>query len=473
MAKTAASNPALSLLPSIDALLKTEAAQLILPELGPQQLTVLARRVTDQLRREIQATAAGGPHSRASLLEAAEHRLVAAHRSEAASGSRRVINATGVILHTNLGRARLSDAARRAIDEASAYCTLEFDTATGRRGGRGARVEELLRELTGAESSVVVNNCAAAALLILSVLARDGETILSRGELVEIGGDFRVPDVMASSGTRLIEVGTTNRTHLSDYSQAINPRTRLVMRVHTSNYRIVGFATTPELQELADLAHQAGLPLYEDAGSGALIDFTEYGISGEPMIAQSIAAGADLVSFSGDKLLGGPQAGLIVGRKAIVGQLKSHPLYRALRADKLALAALEATLESLRRGTSFADVPTHRMIAMSSDEIQTRCLAFIARTQEKGLSNALLLEVIEGESAIGAGSGPTSNPRTALVSVTHQTLTADAIETQFRTFSPPVIARIADDRVLLDFRTIAVDEEAAIAEALGSLASLE
>ena len=266
-------------------------------------------------------------------------------REDALSVLRRVINATGVILHTNLGRAPLSDAARRAIaQEAAGYCTLEYDPTTGSRGKRGGYAEELLTQLTGAEAALVVNNCASAALLILTVLARDGETIVSRGELVEIGGDFRVPDVMSNSGTRMVEVGSTNRTRLEDYKRAMNDNTRLIMRVHPSNYRIIGFTDSPELSELASLAHESGLPLYEDAGSGVLSDLSAFGLSDEPIISESIAAGADVVSFSGDKLLGATQAGLIVGRREIIDRLRKHSLYRALRVDKLCLAALEATL---------------------------------------------------------------------------------------------------------------------------------
>jgi L-seryl-tRNA(Ser) seleniumtransferase len=469
-AKSTSLNSALSELPSVDAVLRTETARTLLPLLGAQYLSVLARKIADDLRREIRENGDSQRHSRETLLAEAERRLAAAHEREAASGLRHVINATGVILHTNLGRAPLSDAARRAItDEAARYCTLELDIASGTRGARGARVEELLCALTGAEAALVTNNCAAAAMLILNVLASDGETILSRGELVEIGGDFRVPDVMACSGTRLIEVGTTNRTRLSDYEKAVNERTRLVMRVHTSNYRIVGFTNTPTLRELAGLAHNAGLPLYEDAGSGAIVDFARFGISGEPLIAESIGAGADVISFSGDKLLGGPQAGLVVGKKGIVGRLKANPMYRAVRADKLALAALEATLDAYRRGASFAEVPAHRMIAMPAAEIRASSLAFIDGVVKARSSSGLKLEIIEGESAIGGGSGPTSHPPTVLIGITHESLTADQIESALRRFSPPVIARIADARVLLDLRTVAEDEVPALVEAVTSL----
>jgi len=407
--------------------------------------------------------------SRAAFLEEAERRLVKAHEAETNSGLRRVINATGVILHTNLGRAPLSDAARRAVATAAAgYCSLEYDRATGARGRRGARVEDLLAQVTGAERALVVNNCAAAALLVLTTFARDGETIVSRGELVEIGGDFRVPDVMAQSATRMIEVGTTNRTNLADYRQAISEKTRLIMRVHTSNYRVVGFTKTPRLRELAHLAHEAGLLIYEDAGSGALVDLSDYGITGEPVIRESIVEGVDVVSFSGDKLLGGPQAGLLVGRAAIIEQMRSHPLYRALRADKLRIAALEATLDAYARGVSAEEVPAQRFIAMSPAEVKARAEQFVERLRR--IASGIQLEVIEGESAVGGGSAPTAHLRTVLVSMTHGSLTANQLEAALRRSTPPVIARIVEDRVLVDLRTVTEGEEFEIEQALLALA---
>ena len=462
---------ALRSLPSVDGLLRTEAAQGLKSIVGARRLAAVARYVTEELRSEMRAARSkttenlDGAHLREALLAEAARRLELACQREAAPGVGRVINATGVILHTNLGRAPLSEEARRAIaDEAARYCTLEYDLESGARGKRGARAEQLLAELTGAEAALVVNNCAAAALLILRVLARDGETIVSRGELVEIGGDFRVPDVMAASGTRMIEVGTTNRTRLSDYGKAIGNQTRLIMRVHTSNYRIVGFTNTPTLVELAELAHNAGLYLYEDAGSGALVDFTAYGLTGEPLISDSIAAGADIVSFSGDKLLGGPQAGLLVGRAKVIESLRQHPLYRALRADKLALAALEATLAAHRRGASFNELPALRMIALSYDEIKQRGESFLSRLGET--MDGLSIELIEGESAIGGGSAPTTHPKTKLIAVSHSRLGAEAIEEALRHSNPPVIARIAEGKVLLDLRTVAEDEEAELLQAL-------
>lgn len=471
-------SPSLRALPSVDSLLRTETARALKSDIGAARLCSLARQVTDELRRELLAGApAGRPEpadngSRANLLTEAEKRLATAHRNEAARGLRRVINATGVVLHTNLGRAPLAEAARRAIvDRAAGYCSLEYDVASGERGRRGPRAEDFLASLTGAEAALVVNNCAAAALLVLNTLAREGETIVSRGELVEIGGDFRVPDVMAQSGTRMVEVGTTNRTRLSDYRKAISADTRLIMRVHTSNYRIVGFAKTPTLKDLAGLAHDAGLTLYEDAGSGALLDLSEYGIDGEPVIRASVDAGADIVSFSGDKLLGGPQAGLLVGRSDLIERMRSHPLYRALRADKLRIAALEATLEAYARDTSRDEVPAHRSLALSANEIRERAEGLVSRLRESNVSKSFSLETVAGESAAGGGSGPTSHLPTVLISLTHDKLTANQIESGLRLSDPPVIARIVDDRVLLDLRTVAESEESEVERAILSLTS--
>nr|MBA2735121.1 L-seryl-tRNA(Sec) selenium transferase [Acidobacteriota bacterium] len=409
-------------------------------------------------------------HSRESLLNEAARRLELACRREAASGLRHVINASGVILHTNLGRAPLSKAARRAVaDEAARYCTLEYDLEKGARGRRGSSVEELLVDLTGAEAALVVNNCAAAALLILTTLAQNGETIVSRGELVEIGGDFRVPDVMAQSGTRLVEVGATNRTRLSDYKRALTENTRLVMRVHPSNYRIVGFTATPTLTELAELAHEAGLPLYEDAGSGVILDLNSFGLADEPVIGDSIRVGADIVSFSGDKLLGSAQAGLIVGQRELVEKLRKHPLYRALRADKLALAALEATLDAYRRDAAFDEIPVLRMLALTIEEIEKRAQALILKLQEQASDSALRCEIIKGRSAIGGGSAPTTHPPTALIALTHETLSADTLDRALRLSQLPVIARIGEGKLLIDLRTVAEDEEPDLFAALTAL----
>ena len=462
-------------LPSVDALLRTEEALALREVAGVQRLTTLARAVTGEMRREMQEHAAvqhapNGHSSRESLLTEAARRLRRAVEHDAPHSLRRVVNATGVIVHTNLGRAPLSEAARRAVvDEAAGYCTLEYDTETGARGRRGARAEELLCALTGAEAALVVNNCAAAALLALSALARGGETIISRGELVEIGGDFRVPDVMAESGTTMIEVGTTNRTRLSDYQRAITERTRLVLRVHPSNYRIIGFTAAPTLAELAKLAHDSGLLVMEDAGSGALFDLRPYGLDDEPVIGDSITAGVDLVMFSGDKLLGAAQAGLVVGRGELINQLRRNPLYRALRADKLALAALEATLDAHRRGVSLSEVPVLRMLAQTRAQVAERTHAFCQMLASRLAASSLRYEIIEGHSAIGGGSAPTTLPPTVLISLTHDTLSANDLEQTLRNFNPPVIARILEGHAVLDLRTVGEAEESDLLAALVSL----
>jgi L-seryl-tRNA(Ser) seleniumtransferase len=431
--------------PSVDQLLRTDAARELRELVGIRRLTNIARSVTAEIRSLIQNDGDFAD----SLLEEAVNRMKASARRESQAGIKPVINATGVLLHTNLGRAPLSEAARAAMNDAARYCSVEYDVESGVRGRRAARVESLLKDLTGAEDALVVNNCAAAALLILTVLAGNGETIVSRGELVEIGGDFRVPDVMANSGTRMTEVGTTNRTHLEDYRRAINANTRLLMRVHPSNYRIVGFASSPTRAELAALAREKELPLYEDAGSGLLEDLRKYGVIDEPVVREIVEQGVDVVSFSGDKLLGSVQAGLIVGKSEIVSRLRKHPLYRALRSDKIRLAALEATLASHQRDS--AQVPVMQMLSRTADELAQR-----ARNLVEGLDSKF--ELITGESTLGGGAGPTSTFPTTLIAITHPEKSAQDIEYQLRTSSPAIIARISEGKVLLDLRTVFDDQ---------------
>jgi L-seryl-tRNA(Ser) seleniumtransferase len=451
--------------PSVDQLLRTDAGRELRGLVGTRRLTNIARSVIAEVRSMVRDGSIPGD----GLLAEAVRRLEASARSESQAGIKNVINATGVVLHTNLGRAPLSQSARAAIDEAARYCSVEYDLESGVRGGRAARVESLLKDLSGAEDALVVNNCAAAALLILTVLARDGETIVSRGELVEIGGDFRVPDVMASSGTRMIEVGTTNRTHLEDYRRAINANTRLIMRVHPSNYRIVGFASSPAVSELSALAREAGLQLYEDAGSGQLKDLQQYGVSDEPVVRELIESGVDVVSFSGDKLLGSAQAGLIVGKNAIVARLRKHPLYRALRSDKLRLAALEATLVSHQRDVAGSEVPVIQMLSLTPGELEQRARNLVGQIEVAG---ALRLELQTGESTVGGGAGPTSTLPTTLIAITHAGRSAQEIEQQLRTSSPPVISRISEGKVLLDLRTVFTDQVAALLHALKQLTGL-
>lgn len=451
-------------IPSVDQLLRAEPIAPLKRAVGLPRLRAVAREVTAELRQQIQAGQVSDT-SKDALLHEVVDRIRALCKQENLAVLRRVINATGVVLHTNLGRAPLSAAARQAVaNEAAGYCTLEYDPALGARGKRGAHVEKLLMDLTGAEAALVVNNCAAAALLILTVLAANGETVVSRGELVEIGGDFRVPEVMANSGTRMVEVGSTNRTRLEDYRQAVTQNTRLFMRVHPSNYRIIGFTDAPTLKQLAALAHESGLLIYEDAGSGVVSDLSALGITDEPIIRDSVTAGCDVVSFSGDKLLGATQAGLIVGRREIIERLRRHSLYRALRVDKLCLAALEVTLEAHRRG-AIDDIPTLHMLSVSKAEIETRAKILV----NKLANTQVTANIVDGESAVGGGSGPNVHPPTALITIKHEQLSADEVERQLRLATPPVIARIADDLVLIDLRTVDPDEEDALLAALLNL----
>jgi L-seryl-tRNA(Ser) seleniumtransferase len=457
-------------LPSVDQLLKLPTVEQK-RSIGTDRVKAFARLVLSEMRSEIQSTKESDSNfgnSPEDLLAEAGRRLEGLFTDNSRSGLCRVINATGVILHTNLGRAPLSPGAQSAIQNAAGYCSIEFDLVTGSRGRRGGKVEDLLKLLTNAEDALIVNNCASAALLVLTALAHDGETIVSRGELVEIGGDFRVPDVLANSGTRMVEVGTTNRTKLDDYRKAISQQTRLIMRIHPSNYRIVGFTASPSLEELASIAKEAKLPLYEDAGSGVLNDLSAYGLTGEPIIKESVIAGANVVSFSGDKLLGSAQAGILVGDAAIIDRLRRHSLYRALRADKLCLAALEATLESHARETAVQEIPALRMLSMTAEEIAVRAKRL---KEQLGEVSGLSVELVAGESAIGGGSGPNTHPATKLIALKHTGLSANEIEDRLRQFSPPVIARIADDRVMIDLRTVEESQESHILAALRSLNS--
>lgn len=455
----------LRLLPSIDALLHSPTAEKISTETGKPHLTILARTTMDSLRRELSDKQNGDRiYAREDLLAFAEMRLESTWQNERKSSLRKVINATGVIIHTNLGRAPLSENARRALLEtASGYCNLEYDITTGKRGKRGAKVEEFLTELTGAESALVVNNCAAAAFLVLTVLAKGGEAVVSRGELVEIGGDFRIPDVMEQSGAMMREVGTTNRTKVSDYEKAVNGNTRLFLKVHPSNYRIVGFTETPDLKELAELAHRHGVLVYEDAGSGAIFDLSKYGLTDEPIIADSIKAGVDVVTFSGDKLLGGAQSGLIVGRQEVIEKIRKHPLYRALRVDKLIYAALEATLETFRRETAMREIPVLRMLSMTEVELRERAEKFVERFGE---NSNLRIEIVEGNSVIGGGSAPLVQPPTTLLAVTNRKMSADKLERFLRLSDPPIITRILEDKVMIDLRTVSEGEETQLLQIL-------
>lgn len=378
-----------------------------------------------------------------------------------------VVNGTGVVVHTNLGRSPLADEAEKAIHTVSAgYSNLEFDLETGERGTRYAHVEGLICELTGAEAALVVNNNAAAVILALSSLAQGREVIVSRGELVEIGGSFRIPDVMHQSGAKLVEVGTTNRTHIRDYQAAITDATALLLKVHTSNFAIVGFTAEASVAEISSLARENGIPAMLDAGSGCLIDLSPYGISGEPTIRQYLDAGADVVTFSGDKLLGGPQAGLIAGKRQFVEPMKRHPLLRALRMDKLSLASLEATLRLYRdERQALADIPTLRMLTMTAEQL-TRRADLIARRLRRNIPDTVTLVKHPGESSAGGGSFPLLQLPTTLIEVVIAGYSPQQIEAALRRATVPVIGRIHRDRFLLDARTVLDNDLPALAQSM-------
>jgi L-seryl-tRNA(Ser) seleniumtransferase len=452
--------PDFRVLPSIEQLRQREAIAALEHEHGRDATVEVLRRVVHTLRAAIQSGESFADTD--AVMRDVETRVTLALTSERKGTLRPVINATGVILHTNLGRAPLAAAAlSRLGDVARGYSTLEYDLGEGTRGSRARHTEALLTHLTGAESAVVVNNNAAATLLILAALGAGREVVISRGELVEIGGGFRVPDVMRQSGALLREVGTTNRTRAADYRAAIGPLTALILRVHPSNFTITGFTERASLGELAALARESGVPLVEDLGSGCLLDT----VVGEPTVQRSIAAGADVVCFSGDKMLGGPQAGIIVGRKGLIEQVKRHPLMRALRVDKLTLAALEGTLLEYRSGRAATSVPVVRMLSSTAGAIEERARQVVARLDSGHWRAALM----SGASTLGGGSAPGLELPTVLVVLQHADYSAAALEERLRQLDPPIIARIEADRVLLDLRTVFPEEDEGLLTALLTL----
>ncbi len=434
--------------PKVDVLLAHPAVAACTAAWGRGPVLGAVRRTLAETRR---AAVAGG---RVPDLDDLAERVAGELAGLAARRTRAVVNATGVVLHTNLGRAPLSAAARAAAAEAAGYATVEYDLASGRRGRRGAAAEALLREATGAAAALVVNNAAGALLLTLGALARGREVVVSRGELIEIGGEFRLPAVMEAAGTRLVEVGTTNRTHLADYAHALGERTALVLAVHPSNYRVLGFTTRPALAELAALAHEHALPLVHDLGSGLLTG--RFG--DEPTVAQSLAAGADLTVFSGDKLLGGPQAGLVVGGTDLVARLARHPLARAVRADKLTLAAMEATLAAHVAGRQ-DELPTWRALTATTAELRPRAEALAAGLGARAA-------VREGTSVAGGGSLPGEGLPSVLVEVDPGPAGEDAVLAGLRAGDPPVIARAERGRVVVDLRTVPPEQDGVVGAAL-------
>ena len=454
-------------LPSVDELLRWESLASLVEREGRAATTQAAREVLDRLRLEIAADrfdAHALDYALAGLADAVERQL---HLALAYS-LRPVINATGVILHTNLGRAPLMHSALdHAREVSTTYSNLEFDLAEGERGKRDVHTGKLFERLFAGHvdrplATIVVNNNAAAVMLGLNTLAEGGEVIVSRGELVEIGGSFRIPDVMAKSQATLREVGTTNRTRIADYERAITDRTRLLLKVHRSNFQIVGFAEEPTLEELVALGHKHSLPVMEDLGSGALMDLRAVGIAGEPTVYESLHAGVDVVTYSGDKMLGGPQSGILTGTPETIARIRSNPMFRALRVDKLIYAALEATLVAYVKQDLDA-IPGLRMMRASREDITARAGAMYDRLR---LQPKLQVELISGESVIGGGAAPGSELPTTLLAITCTGKTAAQLNDALRTNQPPIIARVEESRVLIDLRTVFATQENTVASAL-------
>ena len=439
-------------LPSVNALLQIAAVRELLDQ-HPRRV------VLDAVRKSVDvARARGGPQRSEQEWAAA---IATAVDESTRPSLRRVINATGVVLHTNLGRAPLAESAIRAIEEtARGFSNLEYDLESGRRGSRYTHCVDLLRQLTGADDALVVNNCAAAMVLTLNALANKKEVLVSRGELVEIGGSFRIPDIMARSGARLVEVGTTNRTHDDDYRRAITPKTGAIVKVHRSNFAIEGFTSDVSVEKLVFIAAEHGLPVIHDLGSGLMIALDEFGLSGEPTAETALKSGATLVLMSGDKLLGGPQAGIILGDAATVGRLRKNPFTRAMRVDKLTLAALEATLRLyLDRGRALAEIPALAMLTAGVDSLQRRAQSLAEQLTAAGIR----ADVVSSEASVGGGAFPTAKIESRAVAIS---ASPDQSEQSLRLGDPPVIGHIGNDRLLLDLRSVLPGEDSVLATAV-------
>jgi L-seryl-tRNA(Ser) seleniumtransferase len=454
-------------IPSVDELLLQPGLATLAKRVDRNLIVEVARAVLSHLRARI----AGEPNSAVIGIDAAsvEELITTEVERILARSLQPVINATGVILHTNLGRAPLPEAVVEEFRRtATQYSNLEYDLEAGARGKRDVHTSELLTRLTGAEAAVVVNNCAAAVLVTLASLARGGEAIVSRGELIEIGDGFRIPEIMEQSGAILREVGTTNRTRLADYENAVNENARVLLRVHPSNFKVTGFTDKPSLEELVALSQRSGLPLVEDLGSGCLIDLSEHGIN-EPTVRQSIDAGVGLVTFSGDKLLGGPQAGIIAGKKELVARVRRHPLFRALRVDKLTIAALEATLGAYLRA-AWEEIPAMRMIRMTPQELKRRAENFIRELRPELPLDEVEIEVADGTSLAGGGSTPAQSLPSNVIRIASARYSATKLEQRLRRAPAgvSVIARVEEDRLVLDLRTVFPEQEPLLIKTLAA-----
>lgn len=451
--------------PSVDELLLRPRIAALSSTMERSFLVETVRQVLTDIRGELTSTDCFDE----TLLEpvALDQKIADAVEKEFAPSLQPVINASGVILHTNLGRAPISEAVVEEFRRsATSYSNLEYDLAVGGRGKRDVHTEALLQKLTGSEAAIVVNNCAAALLVTLAALARSGEVIVSRGELIEIGDGFRIPEIMEQSGAILREVGTTNRTRIADYENAVSDKSRLLLRVHPSNFQVTGFTEKPDVSELIRLGQHAGLPVVEDLGSGCLADLSGCGIT-EPTVRQSVAAGFSLVLFSADKLLGGPQAGIIAGQKDLVAKVRRHPLFRALRVDKLTIAALEVTLRAYLQA-AWDKIPVHRMIRLTAEEILTRARAFVNSLRQSLPANDAVFEIANGNSLLGGGATPAQALPSKLVRIRSTRHSSTQLEARLRKnpSGVPVVTRIEDDHVLIDLRTVFPEQEAALARTL-------
>ncbi len=453
-------------IPKVDDILLDDRVVNILEEVPRTLVVTCIREELDKMRNQVKSLSEEEAESFEITFDPIIESIMGLINKKYDFKLKRVINGTGVVLHTNLGRSLISEEIREHImDVACNYSNLEFDISNGKRGSRYTHVEDLLCMLTGAEDAMVVNNNAAAVMLVLSTMTSDKEVIVSRGQLVEIGGSFRIPEVMKWSGAKLVEIGTTNKTHLKDYEDAITENTGALLKVHTSNYKIMGFTSEIEVNELSELGKKYDVPVIEDIGSGSLIDYSKFGLTKEPTVKESILAGADVVTFSGDKMLGGPQAGIIVGKKKYIDMMKKNHLTRALRVDKMTFAALEATLKCyLDEANAIKNIPTVRMLSLNYDQIKLKADDLYARLEGK-LKNASI-ELIDGESEVGGGSMPLEKMKSRLISIDHHAKSTNQFVSELRDLEIPLIGRVNEDKLLLDLRTIDEKEYDFVVEAL-------
>ena len=463
-------NKLLRNIPAVDEIMKNQEATELFEEFPREMVLNAVKLILDEKRKKILNQGSSDQINLDRVKMVNKDEIIQKIDLMKELSLKRVINATGIIIHTNIGRAPLSEEAVNAVIKAAKYYSnLEFDISTGKRGKRYTHVKSLLQDITGAESGIVVNNNAAAVFLCLSTFAKGYEVIISRGELIEIGGSFRIPEIMEQSGAKLVEVGSTNRTHIEDYKNAITEKTRMILKVHTSNYRVVGFTSEVGLDDLNKLAKDYNLPLLLDMGSGNFMPAEELGLKDEPTVQDEVLSGADIVTFSGDKLLGGPQAGIIVGKNKYIDRLAKSPLNRALRVDKLTLAALEATLKAYVLGDeAAADIPVIKMLKMSEEELKKRADHVVRTVEKKG--SVFELSVCKDSSQVGGGAYPLHDIPTYAVSLDSTPLSVNKFESLLRSLKTPVIARIKNDRVLFDMRTLLDDEVEILPDLICSLA---